>query len=58
MTLQQLMLKNWCVKFIQWVEANQSNFHIHPTDIRLSLPHCTTLTVLIQMLIWMFTDVR
>ncbi len=38
---------------LQWVETNQSNFRIYPTDIRLSLPHGTTLTALIRMLIRM-----
>ncbi len=28
---------------LQWVETNQSNFCIYPTDIRLSPPHGTTL---------------
>ncbi len=28
----------------QWLETNQSNFRIYPTDICLSSPHGTTLT--------------
>jgi hypothetical protein len=38
----------------QWVEANQSNFRIYPTDMYF-LPHGTMLKALIQML---NTDVR
>jgi len=34
----------------QWVETNQSNFCIYPTDICLLQPHGTTLKALIQML--------
>ncbi len=29
---------------MQWVETNQSNFRIYPTDICLLMPHGTTLT--------------
>ena len=40
----------------QWVETNQSNFRIFPTDIRLSPPHGTTLTAFAD--VWMSnTDV-
>ncbi len=42
----------------QWVETNPSNIHIFPTDISFLPPHGTTLKALIQMLIWMFGDVR
>jgi len=42
------------------VETNQSNFHIYPKDIHLSLPHGTTLTAILmwntkclQMLDWL-----
>jgi hypothetical protein len=28
---------------LQWVETNQSNFRIYPTDIHFSPPHGTTL---------------
>jgi len=27
----------------QWVQTNQSNFHIYPTNIRLLPPHGATL---------------
>ncbi len=40
------MWVNFC---FQWVETNQSNFRIYPTDIRLSPHHGSTLTA-IQML--------
>jgi hypothetical protein len=30
------------IQYIQWVETNQSNFYIYPTDIGM-LPHGTTL---------------
>jgi hypothetical protein len=29
---------------VQWVETNQSNFRIYPSDIRLLPPHGTVLT--------------
>jgi hypothetical protein len=33
----------------QWVETNQSNFHIYPTDIHLSPPHGTMLTAYVDV---------
>jgi hypothetical protein len=45
-------------EILQWVETNPSNIRIFPTDIRFPPPHGTTLKLLIQMLIQMFTDVR
>ncbi len=47
-----------CLQILyQWVETNQSNFRIYPTDTRLSLPNGTMLNVLIRMLGMLNTDV-
>jgi len=43
---QELERKKWEGGVYQWMETNQSNFRIYPTDVHLLLPHGTTLTAI------------